>query len=147
MKLGTILPLQGCCSCLHSPPDTAVTNAQQLSAWTPSSLSPTQKLIPDGEQSQHWFIHTPVYLSGEGLELPQVGKLRHGCAYQEGVCMCLLTHTYARGWTQSAEGCAFVYLQQATASWSHKDFHSLAPLRASHIKLCLAAAFSDKAGL
>lgn len=55
----------------------------------------------------------PVYLSGAGLELPQ---LRYGCAYQEGVHMCLQTHahTYARGWTWSAEDSVFVYLQQAT---------------------------------
>lgn len=52
-----------------------------------------QKLIPHGEQSQRWFIHLRIYLSGAGLVLSQVGKLKSGCAYQDGVRVFACQHT------------------------------------------------------
>lgn len=118
------------------------------------SLDTCTSLTNTAETHPTWgaitaLVHPPSYLSFWS----RFGAISGGkveiwmCLPRWGACVCLPTHTYARGWMHSAEGCAFVYLQQATASWSHRDFSSLAPLRSSHIKLCLAAASSDKSGL
>lgn len=122
-QAGYNTPFWGCCSCLHSwhchhKCPAAFSLDPCISLTNPAETNPRWGA------SQHCFIHLPVYLSGAGVELAQVGKLRCGCVYQEAVGMCLPTHTCGRGWTQPAESCAFVCLQQATASWSHKNFQS-----------------------
>lgn len=91
----------------------------------------------------------PVYLSGAGLELPQVGKLRYGCAYWEGVCIAPKhMHTPVQ-----EDGCGqqrvmhLLICSKLLKVEAKRICMVLLHCTPSAVKLCLAAAFSRKAGL